>query len=95
MSTDFVVAGGGTAGATLAGLLAELTDAHVVLIEAGPDYGPFDGEAWPEALVDARHICWTHGWGYDSGSLLPNRLVPFSRAKVLGGCSAHNGCAAI
>ena len=33
--------GGGTAGAAVAGLLAERGDQSVLLLEAGPDYGPF------------------------------------------------------
>ena len=37
----------------------------------------------------------THAWGYDSGSLYPGRVLPFDRARVIGGCSSHNGCAAL
>ena len=35
--TDTVVIGGGTAGAAVAGLLAERGDRSVLLLEAGPD----------------------------------------------------------
>lgn len=92
---DTIVLGGGTGGAVVAGLLAERTDQSVLLVEAGPDYGPLEGGDWPADLLDARTIARTHGWGYTSGSQYPNREVPFQRARVLGGCSAHNGCAAI
>jgi choline dehydrogenase len=36
---DVVVVGGGSAGAAVAGTIAELSDLKVVLLEAGPDYG--------------------------------------------------------
>ena len=44
---DTVVIGGGTAGAVVAGLLAEQSDERVVVLEAGPDYGPFGDGRWP------------------------------------------------
>jgi choline dehydrogenase len=90
-----VIIGGGTAGSVLAGRLAEQSDESIVLLEAGPDYGPFDRDAWPEDLLDASHIARSHQWGYTSGTNYPDRTVQFDRAKVVGGCSAHNGCAAI
>src|SRR5262245_62712686 len=92
---DTVVLGGGTGGATVAGLLAELSDQSVLLLEAGPDYGPLAEDGWPPELLDARDLAPTHGWGYTSGDRYPGRQIPFDRAKVIGGCSAHNGCAAI
>jgi choline dehydrogenase len=92
---DTVVLGGGTGGATVAGLLAELTDQSVLLLEAGPDYGALDGGGWPADLLDARDLAPTHGWLYTSGDRYPGREIPFERAKVIGGCSSHNGCAAI
>lgn len=92
---DTVVVGGGTAGAAVAGRLAEKSDRSVLLIEAGPDYGPFNPKAWPADLLDARHLPTSHGWGYTSAAVnaLPNH--PLERARVIGGCSSHNGCAAI
>ncbi|MBW3631743.1 MAG: GMC family oxidoreductase N-terminal domain-containing protein, partial [Chloroflexi bacterium] len=92
---DTVVIGGGTAGAVVAGLLAERGDERVVVLEAGPDFGPFDDGRWPEDLLDARALGYTHDWRYTSGDTYSNRIVNFERAKVIGGCSAHNGCAAI
>jgi len=44
---DTVVIGGGTAGAAVAGLLAQHSDQSVLLIEAGPEYGPFAAVRWP------------------------------------------------
>ena len=34
-----------------------------------------------------------HSWGYDTGDLHPLRgPIELPRARVIGGCSAHNGC---
>jgi choline dehydrogenase len=92
---DTVVIGGGTSGAAVAGLLAGQSDERVVVLEAGPDYGPFGDRHWPGDLLDARALGYTHDWNYASGDTYPNRVVNFQRAKVIGGCSSHNGCAAI
>ncbi|MBA3449886.1 MAG: GMC family oxidoreductase N-terminal domain-containing protein [Chloroflexia bacterium] len=92
---DTVVIGGGTAGSVVAGLLAEQSDERILVLEAGPDYGPFDSGQWPADLLDARALGYTHDWRYASGETYGDRIVNFERAKVIGGCSAHNGCAAI
>ena len=92
---DTVVIGGGTAGAAVAGLLAEHSDQTVLLLEAGPDYGPFALGRWPTELTDAVTIPSTHDWGYDSGDQYAPRVITYERARVIGGCSSHNGCAAI
>jgi len=93
-SADLIVAGGGTAGAVVAGLAAELTDAKVLLLEAGPDYGPSDSGRWPHDLLDAATLAMvSHDWGY-SGEI-QGRTVDFNRARVIGGCSSHNGGAAV
>lgn len=92
---DTVVVGGGTAGAAVAGILAERTDQSVLLLEAGPDYGPYESGNWPSDLLEAFDLAESHGWGYDSGQHYADRIIPFQRARVIGGCSSHNGCAAI
>ena len=93
---DLLVVGGGTSGAALAGIVARDTELNVVLLEAGPDYGPFDAGAWPADLLDARTFGGSHEWGY-TGLAHPSHSEPtaFERARVLGGCSAHNGCVAL
>ena len=90
---DLLIVGGGTAGAALAGIVARDTDLNVVLLEAGPDYGPFTGGRWPRELLDARRFGLTHDWGY-AGLLRTDHTVtrPFERGRVLGGSSSHNGC---
>ena len=84
-SADIVVVGGGTAGAVVAGLAAELSDASVVLLEAGPDYGPLDSGRWPADLLDAATLAMvSHDWGYKG--MIHGREVDFNRARVIGGC---------
>jgi choline dehydrogenase-like flavoprotein len=39
---DIAVIGAGSAGCALAGRLAARTDLRIVLVEAGPDYGPLN-----------------------------------------------------
>ena len=92
--TETIVIGGGTAGGVCAGLLAEHGAESVLLLEAGPDYGPLSEGRWPAELLDARYVPLSHDWGLDSGSALPGRVLDFPRARVMGGCSAHNGCTA-
>jgi len=91
LRTDVVVCGGGTAGAVVAAELVAAGD-RVVVLEAGPDYGAFDSGHWPVELVSSATIPETHDWGYRAGADLPGRDLPYERARVIGGCSAHNGC---
>ena len=93
---DVVVVGGGVGGAIIAGRLAAETDATVVLLEAGPDYGRFSDGAWPPRLLNyAAMPVDTHSWSYISASAYGTRQLPLDRARVIGGCSSHNGCAAV
>lgn len=92
---DTIVVGGGTAGAVVAGLLAEQGSGSVLLLEAGPDYGAFVDGRWPADICDARALAESHAWGYHSEETYPDRRVTFERARIMGGCSSHNGCAAI
>ena len=66
--------------------LSEDPDRSVCLIEAGPDYGPYAEGRWPADLLNAHELAVvSHDWCIEGG-------WPSWRAKVLGGCSAHNGC---
>ena len=93
--TDTVVIGGGTAGAAVAGLLAERGDRSVLLLEAGPDYGSLAEGRWPSDLLDGRVLASTHDWSFTSAAANGQPGHALQRAKVIGGCSAHNGCIAI
>lgn len=82
-----VVVGGGSAGCVVT---SELVAAgyRVALVEAGPDYGAYVDNNWPAELIDAKELADSHDWSYKAGRW------DFQRARVLGGCSSHNGCIA-
>ena len=90
---DYLVIGGGSAGAVAAARLAEDGDATVCLVEAGPsDEGLpeiLELPRWPE-LLQSR-------FDYDY-AIEPqergNSDIRQSRARVLGGCGSHNVCQA-
>ena len=91
---DSLILGGGTAGAVIANRLAA-QGGSVVVLEAGPDYGPLAGGRWPVDLLDAVTIPDSHDWGYTSGGTFAGRELVFERARVVGGCSTHFGCALV
>src|ERR1051325_11263918 len=90
---DFVVVGAGAAGAIVAARRAG-TGAHVVLIEAGPDYP--DPRTLPDELrlgyATASYVT-THGHLWDFKGRANRFQGPSSvpRGKVTGGTSAVNG----
>jgi choline dehydrogenase len=89
---DVVVVGAGSSGCVVAGRLAAESDAKVVLVEAGPDYGSRASGRWPPDLLDGGALVTSHDWGYASGDLPGREPLTFPRARVIGGCSSHNGC---
>ena len=89
---DVAVVGAGSAGCALASELVR-RGARVALIEAGPDYGPRSAR-WPRDLRDVRRRSTRHDWGLRA--VLARGVVEDEpRAKVIGGCSAHNEAAAV
>jgi choline dehydrogenase-like flavoprotein len=83
---DVAIAGAGTAGCVLAARLSEDPARTVCLVEAGPDYGAFEDGRWPADLLDAHTLALSHSWETDREDR--SQL----RARVVGGCSAHNAC---
>jgi choline dehydrogenase len=84
-----IVIGAGSGGAALAGTLAAHGTDSVLVLEAGPDYGSLAQGRWPDDVLSAKAIPLSHDWGLTTTSGLD-----LPRARMVGGCSSHNGCTA-
>jgi choline dehydrogenase len=85
---DVLILGAGAAGCALAGRLSENPDRSICLVEAGPDYGHLSEGHWPADILDPRWLALeSHLWERADDD---DRSQ--SRARILGGCSAHNAC---
>jgi choline dehydrogenase len=86
-----VVIGAGTGGCAFASTIAELSEEPVLLLEAGPDYGKRASGEWPADILSAKSIPLSHDWNL-LGVGSEGAMVDLPRARVVGGCSSHNGC---
>jgi choline dehydrogenase len=91
---DTLIIGAGTGGSALAGVLAQNSDESILLLEAGPDYGSFAGGKWPADMLDARSIPLSHDYDLHTKATPGIGTLDLPRARIVGGCSAHNGCTA-
>jgi choline dehydrogenase len=66
----------------------------VLLLEAGTAYG---ADGYPDVLRDPAHVPANpeHEWGYTARGGASSPQIDAARAKVLGGCSAHNATVAM
>ncbi len=93
MAYDVIVVGAGSAGCVLAARLSEDSRRSVLLLEAGPDYP--DASSLPAEIASGHMPAFTHDWGYVSEPFANGRTTNTNRGRLIGGCSATNGTAAV
>ncbi|WP_211348741.1 GMC family oxidoreductase [Nocardioides litoris] len=86
---DYVVMGGGSAGAVLAARLSEDPGTSVLLLEAGPA-PEIDPVTIPAGFVGLVKTKWDWGYSTTEQKQLHGRRAAWPRMKSLGGCSAMN-----
>lgn len=89
LAADYVIAGGGSAGAVLAARLSEDQDCRVILLEAG---GPARHPLFHIPAGFARMTKGIASWGWSTvpQKHMQNRVFWYTQARVLGGGSSIN-----
>ncbi len=89
MQYDYIIAGGGSAGCTLAARLSEDPGVRVLLLEAGgTDRHPL--YHMPAGFARMTKGIGSWGWSTVAQRHLSNRVLRFTQARVLGGGSSIN-----
>lgn len=89
---DYIVVGGGSAGAVVAGRLSELTDQTVLLLEAGGTENLLSDIPLAAGNLQMSPIDWSYQTEPQQHACfgLVNRRSRWPRGRVLGGCSVLN-----
>ena len=86
---DFIIIGGGSAGAVLAARLSENPSAQVLLLEAGGrDWHPFYHV--PAGFAKMTKGIGSWGWQTVPQKHMQNMVIRYTQAKVIGGGSSIN-----
>ena len=90
-SFDYIIVGGGSAGATLAGRLQEQPGNTICVLEAGPS----DTSKWIRFPPGFMKLIFdpNHTWGYmtEPNPAIQNRSIPMIQGRVIGGSGSING----
>jgi choline dehydrogenase len=92
---DYVIVGAGSAGCVIANRLSEDAGAEVALIEAGRSDRSqlFTRPAMIALIHQVDQLKKKFDWGYKTAPQqhLDDRVIPYTRGRVLGGCGTVNG----